>query len=359
MPVSARSQAQSSIVAKWRCCFGTILFLSTIFTVTCIQPGPAFAWPDMDHIPAVSSLCNDPDFQSLNATPFGTPSVYAGALIENNMHVFHELEAEGAHLHGMSHARHYYPQHGYWFGLSEKIALNDRFGILLEGWALVPKETPTHSQYVIDPFIGDIADSGVGRHWQPKTEGGFLDAAVFSSWVPGFCSRRFAYISGIRYDYYHRKLTNPESVKFQTSGVSDELDVKVQTVVLYFGTQYHQSSAVGALTWRVLVSPFIFGNLKHKESFGNGNFTDEGTFEFPFKKIYWGELFVNYHQKVMNDLDAGLFLKMTSMSLHGASSDLNTTYAGGNIESAPYSLTYRRIIYVFGVSLNWAFATPF
>ena len=359
MSAGAWVQNCCSIVTKWSHFSGVIVLLSTIFTMTCIPSGLSFAWPGMDQISAFSPFRSDLGSQSLNATPFGTPSVYAGALIENNMHVFHELEAEGAHLHGMSHARHYYPQHGYWFGLSDKIALNDRFGILLEGWALVPKETPTNSQYVIDPFIGDISDSGVGRHWQPKTEGGFLDAAVFSSWIPGFCPRRFAYISGIRYDYYHRKLTNPESVTFQTSGVSDELDVKVQTVVLYFGTQYHLSSAAGALTWRVLVSPFIFGNLKHKESFGNGNFTDEGTFEFPFKKSYWGELFVNYHQKVMDDLDAGLFLKMTSMSFHGASSDLNTTYAGGNIESAPYSLTYRRIIYVFGASLNWAFAAPF
>lgn len=294
---------------------------------------------------------------SRQSTPFGTPALYSGILVENGSHVFHEVERKQEAVHGIRAIKHKYPQDGVFLGLSDRLAFDNDFDILLEGWVLIPIESRASSSYAATDFIGQIEGSLLTREWAPKTKAWFLDSSLLFSWDRVAFIDGVAQILGVRYDFYQRSFDQVSS-DLPSSGGDDKLHVTVKTVVPYIGMEYKMWGEKYNAILRFLLSPAVIGNLSYTENFGGGGYTDEGSFNFDVIGGYWGELFVNASMYTSQEVSFGGFLKMTSMSFYGDSS-LRTSYTNGRFETARYDITYRRIIYTVGANLTIVFSTPF
>jgi hypothetical protein len=319
------------------------------------QSGIAFpSVPGVSNL--VSALYDGPIFdQSRQGTAIGSPTIYSGYIVENGAHVFHELENKGTPLHNLAHTKYYYPQEGFFVGLSNRAAIGKYADVMLEGWLLIPIETKARSHYVEAGSQQDISDTGSRRKWYPKTVGWFLDASVFYCINPDWFANGFSQVLGIRYDYYSRVMEQGKVQQLPIAGNNDRFEANLVTLVPYIGIEYRKRGLRYAITGRLLGSPLIWSRLNHLETFGN--IRDEGSFDFDAIGGYWGELFLQLDLRSSEATSLGGFVKMSGMSQFG-DSFLTSTQGAGATQRVNFDITYRRLIYIVGLNAALSFWSP-
>ncbi len=280
--------------------------------------------------------------------PFLDPTkFYAGYLVENGAHVFHELRNTGTALNNLQAVKHWYPEDGIFLGASQTARPYEEIALALEGWWLLSFEREARSKYVYPWSAPETESTGVTRRWDTKTTGWFIDGSIHFSWMPGAVKNGFSQINGLRYDYYAKSFEMNFNEFVFDSGTDDEMNVEISMLIPYMGAQYCMRGSNYEFVTRGIASPVVYGSIHYGETFGGGGYRDEGTWTFDRWKGFWAELFGSYDRRVSDRVSLGGFLKMTTMSLY-ASDDLETETVGGGTTGAEYDLIYRRLIYLVG-----------
>jgi len=205
-----------------------------------------------------------------------------------------------------------------------------------------------------------------GRKRQPIVEshgryGGYIDAAIYFSWVPGWRRAGWSQINGLRYDYYVRRLKNPDPLTLTppnpplVSSPSDVVEVNAGSWIPYVGLQTEFSIIGGHGRFRSLTG-LVFSHLNHTETWDAIARKDE-TALTSFSSSFFFETFIDYKWELPKHTDLGFFLKMGTIDEH-AHGRFDSS-VGGAVQSASCNLYYRKITYVFGAEVSAAFDLPF
>ncbi len=301
----------------------------------------------------LGSLLGGRHLQSLDPLRF-----YVGFLIPNRADgQFHEIQAIGAPNFSLAGVRHQYPQRGIWTGISQKISYSDSLDLYLEGWYLLPIKSSGISKY-------SFSFNGTGhyaRNWDSDATGGQFDMGVYWSWDPSWRLGPWTQIHGVRYDYYYRKLDNPDDFEGGPvpwpSTKSDKAELKSSALIPYIGIQFSNTNAYGTAFGRVLVSPLVIGRLSHKEQWhGGGGRTD--TMSLAFDQSYFTEIQTEFSRFITKDIELGGFLRLGNLGTYGEA-ELESTLGSGASRTSSYTMNFRKLMYRFGIRFTASFTLPY
>jgi len=289
---------------------------------------------------------------------FKPPSFFVGIQVPNRHEgQFFEIESKGNTVLGLERIVHKYPQRGYWVAASEMVSYGKLFDVVAQGWYLIPENHKGSSTY---QFAGSALPNS--RTWgRAGATNWMADVMVLWSWAPSWRDEGWSQINGFRYDYYSRRLRDPEDLGGFAQAVlpassSDTVDLTANAFIPYIGIQFAARSSASTAVIAGLLGP-VFGTATHEETWQGGTGRIDRSRE-SYTRSFFFEIQTELALTVGRDVQLGYYSRMGLINGKGEGT-LESDLGAGGSQSGAYSMNYRKITYIFGLSLTTAFGSPF
>jgi hypothetical protein len=349
----------------WRAVLGLVLNLEGIVDSTWSRPRlSSWVLPILLIATFVTSASADGLFGSgLSGLPFfrGSPMGYCGTYPECGMPTCPPgLELDIGYLWGHrgmtfdfdpqngpafgfgdlgNHFR--YPVEGLQLGLSFQTPLKDDIGVVARGTWLVPS-----NQKVVEEFPITGVTFTPSREWRSKVQYYTLDAAAVYPFRAAF-----NVLAGFRFDSLSTDFKDPTTVTdYSNSLPTDRSELTFAGYIPYVGLGLNCGQRLRA---SLIGTPWLWGNLKFRETIGFGNQSYEWSTNF--NGAYFLELSGEYGLAVGPGTLAVL-ARWNLLHAHG-SPEGDFQFAGAT-QSSSFSMAVNRQSFFLGGSFNLGFDLP-
>lgn len=236
------------------------------------------------------------------------------------------------------------PLEGLWVGGSLSTETSESFGLLVNGWLLLPAGKTGSESYELTGVAG--VDH---REWTVKPRWWYWDALLTVGNLGGF-----TVLGGVRYDFFDIRSQDPTLPTIFWPGLStDTADLTLKTWFPLGGVQYASKDGESGFLIQVLATPVLLGRVNAKETVGgfgparieaSGNYRSGGLIE----------VFTEFTKK-FGDAEGGLFARYTWVN---AKSDVavDVLFPGGvTLNNGTYDMSFSRSTWTIGGKVGVSF----
>jgi hypothetical protein len=220
-----------------------------------------------------------------------------------------------------------WPLKGFWFGASKDVTFFGGLGVIASGGIFVPWRAD-----------GTWYQSPVGSSFAfeiPQYNWGNIDGLVKCS-VTG----PFEILAGFRWDHVSTR------VNYSDNSSDDYI---LNSYMPLIGAQFNQRWPGGSLTFRIVGSPVVRGQMSYNfwDRLGYGESGD-----FPIKESLFLEILADYQVKLASDVSVGVFGKWNALQVRTDTEQLT----GSTTEAVSWTVNLQS--WTFGVDTAVYFVSP-
>jgi len=237
------------------------------------------------------------------------------------------------------------PLEGLWVGGSLSTETSESFGLLVNGWLLLPAGKTGSESYE----IGGVRH----RNWTVKPRWWYGDALLTVGNVGGF-----SVLGGVRYDFFDIREQDPDPPTLPIFppplvGVStDTADLTLKSWFPLGGVQYASKDGESGFLIQVLATPVLLGRVSAKETVGgfgparleaSGNYRSGGLIE----------VFTEFTKK-FGDAEGGLFARYTWVNVKSDVA-VDVLFGGVTLNYGTYDMSLSRSTWTVGGKVGVSF----